>query len=145
MTRTLFIDGSASDSYELGTIKMRLLATADRTDGLFAMGEFAGGEGPWTVPHVHKKSEESFYVMDGLFTFTIGTDDIEAGPGSFIVVPRGLNHVMRAGPDGGRLLTLWTPGGLEAMFIELSRMPVDSLRDPEVRKALSLRFDSIPS
>jgi hypothetical protein len=30
------------------------------------------------------------------------------------------------------------------MFVELSRMPADSLRDPEVRKAISARFDSIP-
>lgn len=42
------------------------------------------------------------------------------------------------------MLTLWTPGGLEAMFKELSQMPVDSLRDPEVRRVVSARFDSIP-
>ena len=52
---------------------------------------------------------------------------------------------MTAAPGGGRLLTLWTPGGAEAMFVELSRMPVDSLRDPEVRKAISARYDSIPA
>lgn len=52
---------------------------------------------------------------------------------------------MRAAPGGRRLLTLWTPGGLEAMFVELSRMPAGSLRDPEVRTAISTRFDSIPA
>jgi hypothetical protein len=53
--------------------------------------------------------------------------------------------VLRAAPGGGRLLTMWVPGGLEAMFVELSRMPPGSLRDPEARKAISARFDSVPT
>jgi hypothetical protein len=30
------------------------------------------------------------------------------------------------------------------MFVELSRMPPGSLRDPKIRKAISARYDSIP-
>ena len=81
---------------------------------------------------------------NGAFTFTLGTEKVQAGPGSFIVVPRGTRHELRAAPGGGRLLTLWVPGGTEAMFVELSRMPPGSLRDPEVRKKISARHDSIP-
>jgi quercetin dioxygenase-like cupin family protein len=133
------------DTLDLGIVTVRLLATAEQTNGAFAVGEFSGGEGPWTVPHVHQHTEESFYVLDGAFTFTLDTDETEARPGSFILVPRGTRHVLRAAPGGGRLLTLWVPGGLEAMFVELSRMPPGSLRDPEARKAISARFDSVPA
>jgi quercetin dioxygenase-like cupin family protein len=144
MTCAQVIEGSRGDTFELGIITLRLLVGTDQTNGSFALGEFSGGEGPWTVLHTHEKTEESFYILDGEFTFTLEADEVEAGPGSFILVRRSTKHVMRAGPGGGRLLTLWTPGGLEAMFVELSRMPADSLRDPEVRKAISARFDSIP-
>jgi quercetin dioxygenase-like cupin family protein len=133
------------DTLDLGIVTVRLLATAEQTNGAFAVGEFSGGEGPWTVPHVHQHTEESFYVLDGAFTFTLDTDETEARPGSFILVPRGTRHVLRAAPGGGRLLTLWIPGGLEEMFVELSRMPPGSLRDPEARKAISARFDSVPA
>jgi quercetin dioxygenase-like cupin family protein len=133
------------DTLDLGIVTVRLLATAEQINGAFAVGEFSGGEGPWTVPHVHQHTEESFYVLDGAFTFTLDTDETEARPGSFILVPRGTRHVLRAAPGGGRLLTLWVPGGLEAMFVELSRMPPGSLRDPEARKAISARFDSVPA
>jgi quercetin dioxygenase-like cupin family protein len=133
------------DTLDLGIVTVRLLATAEQTNGAFAVGEFSGGEGPWTVPHVHQHTEESFYVLNGAFTFTLDTDETEARPGSFILVPRGTRHVLRAAPGGGRLLTLWVPGGLEAMFVELSRMPPGSLRDPEARKAISARFDSVPA
>jgi quercetin dioxygenase-like cupin family protein len=145
MTHPHVTDASNVETLDLGTITLRLLTTSDQTNGAFAVGEFSGGEGPWTVPHVHQHTEESFYVLDGAFTFTLGTDDLEAGPGSFIRVPPGTRHELRAAAGGGRLLTLWVPGGTEAMFVELSRMPPGSLRDPEARKAISERFDSIPT
>jgi quercetin dioxygenase-like cupin family protein len=138
-------DTSSGDVLDLGTIRLRLLAVAEQTNGAFAVGEFSGGEGPWTVPHVHQHTEESFYVLHGAFIFTLGAEDVEAGPGSFIRVPPGTRHELRAGSGGGRLLTVWVPGGTEAMFVELSRMPPGSLRDPEARKAISMRFDSIPT
>jgi mannose-6-phosphate isomerase-like protein (cupin superfamily) len=144
MTHPHVTDASNVETLDLGTITLRLLTTSDQTNGAFAVGEFSGGEGPWTVPHVHQHTEESFYVLDGVFTFTLGTDDLEAGPGSFVRVPSGTRHELRAAAGGGRLLTLWVPGGTEAMFVELSRMPPGSLRDPEARKAISERFDSIP-
>jgi mannose-6-phosphate isomerase-like protein (cupin superfamily) len=144
MSQGQLIQGRTGETYELGNIRLRLLANTRETDGAFALGEFSGGEGPWTVPHVHQKSEESFFILDGRFTFTLGDGEVEAGPGSFVLVARGTRHVMRAAPGGGRFLTLWTPGGLEAMFVELSRLAPDSLRDPAVRTMLSTRFDSIP-
>jgi quercetin dioxygenase-like cupin family protein len=134
-----------ADTLDLGIVKLRLLAAAEQTNGAFAVGEFSGEKGPWTVPHVHRHTEESFYVLDGAFTFTVGGDEVQAGPGAFVAVPRGTSHVLRAAHGGGRLLTLWVPGGLEAMFVELSRMPPGSIRDPEARKAISARFDSVPS
>jgi mannose-6-phosphate isomerase-like protein (cupin superfamily) len=144
MTHPHVTDGADGDTLNLGAITLRLLAVAEQTGGGFAVGEFSGGEGPWTVPHVHQHSDESFYVLNGAFTFTLGTEDVPAGPGSFVRVPRGTRHELRAGSGGGRVLTLWVPGGTEAMFVALSRMPPGSLRDPEARKAISARFDSIP-
>jgi quercetin dioxygenase-like cupin family protein len=54
----------------LGVAQMRVLAAGkDTTDGAFTLAEFTGGPGPWTVPHIHQAMEESFYVLDGAFTF----------------------------------------------------------------------------
>jgi quercetin dioxygenase-like cupin family protein len=139
------VEASGGDTFDLGPIKLRRLVGAAQTSGAFAMGEFSGAAGPWTVPHVHQHTEESFYVLDGAFTFTLGSDEVQVGRGSSILVPRGTRHELRAGPGGGRLLTLWVPGQLEAMFVELSQLPPGSLRDPDVRKAISARHDSIPS
>jgi quercetin dioxygenase-like cupin family protein len=133
-----------ASTYPLGVITMHLLAGAADTDATFAVAEFSGVAGPWTVPHVHQRGEEFFYVLDGAFTFDVGFDEIRVRAGAFLVIPRGTRHQMRAHEDGSRLLTFWTPGGPEEMFKELSRLPAGSIRDPEVRRALGARFDSVP-
>lgn len=137
-------NGSGETIYRLGVVDMRLLAASEDTGGEFALGEFRGAAGPWTVPHVHRHSLETFYVLDGRFTFTVGSDDQHVEAGALLLVPRDTRHVLRAEEDGGRLLVLWTPGGLEQMFVELSGLAPDALRDPETRKAIASRFDSIP-
>ncbi len=88
--------------------------------------------------------EESFFVLEGNFTFTVNNENIRAGPGMYVLVPRGTPHTLEAAGGGGRELTLMVPGGLEAMFLELARMPPDSLRDPAARRAVSAKYDSAP-
>ncbi len=139
-----FVDGAHGEIADLGVARMRLLVRKATTQGTFALGEFRGGEGPWTVPHVHEHLEESFYVLEGTFTFTCGEEEIEATPGAFLIVPRGMPHLMRAGPGGGAFLTLWTPGGLEEMFLELGRLPAGSITNPQVRAEIAARHDSRP-
>ena len=129
----------------LGTIRMRVLAADQATSRAFTLTEFTGGEGPWTVPHIHRAMEESFYVLDGEFTFTVGKEKIPAGAGTYVLVPRGTRHTISAGAGGGRLLALMVPGGLEEMFFELATLPSDSITDPAVRAAISARYDSSPA
>ena len=129
---------------DLGVARMRVLADETVTKA-FSLTEFDGeAEGPWTVPHVHHGFEESFFVLDGEFTFTIGGEPIVAGAGTYLLVPKDTAHTISAGPGGGRFLTLMVPGGLEKMFIELGELPPNAITDPVARKAVSARYDSIP-
>jgi mannose-6-phosphate isomerase-like protein (cupin superfamily) len=131
---------------DLGILRMRVLAAGDAVTGrAFTLAEFTGGEGPWTVPHLHRGMEESFFVLDGEFTFDVGDDVVTAGPDSYVLVPRETRHVLAAGPGGGRCLVLMVPGGQEDMFFELGELGPDSIRDPQVRAAISARYDSVPA
>ena len=130
---------------DLGVMRMRVLAAGDPTGGGFTLTECTGAEGRWSVPHLHQAMEESLYVLDGAFSFTVGGEETVLGPGGATrSVPRGTPHVFGAGPGGGRCLVLMVPGGLEHMFYELSERGADALRDPAVRAAVSARYDSVP-
>jgi mannose-6-phosphate isomerase-like protein (cupin superfamily) len=132
-------------SVDLGVVSMRMLAGGDSTGSAFSLAEFSGeGDGLWTVPHLHQGFEESFFVLDGLFIFTIGDERVEATPGTYLLVPRGTTHGIEAAPGGGRFLTLMVPGGLEEMFFELGNLSENAIRDPAVRRAISDRYDSVP-
>jgi quercetin dioxygenase-like cupin family protein len=132
-------------SVDLGVVGMRVLAGGDLTGKAFTLAEFSGsGTGAWTVPHLHREMEESFFVLDGSFTFTVGGRAIEATSGAYILVPRGTAHTITAAEGGGRFLTLMVPGGLEEMFFELGLLPPNAIRDPAARAAISARYDSIP-
>jgi quercetin dioxygenase-like cupin family protein len=88
--------------------------------------------------------EESFFVLDGGFTFTSGEDRHEVGPSSYLLVPRGTPHMIEAADGGGRLLVLSVPGGVEEMFFELGELPPESITDKAVRSAIAARYDSVP-
>ncbi|WP_246050879.1 cupin domain-containing protein [Nocardioides guangzhouensis] len=125
---------------------MRVLAAGEAaTDRSFTLAEFSGvGAGPWTVPHLHRGFEESFFILDGSFSVTIGEQVTEATPGMYLLVPRDTRHAITASDGGGRFLTLMVPGGLEEMFFELGTLPPNAIRDPVARAAISARYDSVP-
>lgn len=131
----------------LGIARMRVLAAGEATTSrAFTLAEFTGGGGSWTIPHVHRSMEESFFVLGGEFTFPVGEEAIHAGPGSYVLVPRGTRHTISAGAGGGRLLVLMVPGNnWHEMFFELANLPPDSITDPAVRAAISAKYDSIPA
>ena len=133
-------------SVDLGVVRMRVLAAGQEATGArFTLTEFAGTTaGAWTVPHLHRGMEESFYVLEGEFTFTLDGRLTDAGPDSYLLVPRGTPHAIDAAEGGGRMLVLMVPGGLEEMFFELGGLPPDSIRDPQVRAAIAARYDSVP-
>lgn len=58
------------------------------------------GEEPH-LPHQHPRADEVLIVLQGRGTFSIGEEsDVEAGPSSFVYVPRGMLHRIRVpGPE----------------------------------------------
>ena len=65
MTEPLVTGPTDGRTTDLGVVRFRLIAGGEPTRGAFSLAEFSGDEGPWTVPHVHREMEESFYVLDG--------------------------------------------------------------------------------
>jgi hypothetical protein len=59
-------------------------------------------------------------VLTGALEVECGEDLFEAGPGSFVFLPRNLPHVFRTVGGPATALLIITPGGLDTYFDELT-------------------------
>ena len=92
---------------------------SDQTGGAYSLFEVTVGAGGGEGPHIQHREDECFYVLEGRFGFVVEGEQIEAGPGSLVYVPKGVLHAFEnAGETTGRMLVSQTPGGAYESFIE---------------------------
>jgi quercetin dioxygenase-like cupin family protein len=94
-----------------------LKASGRSTGGSLTVMEITVSQGP--PKHTHTREDESFYILTGALEVECGADRFEAGPGSFVFLPRNLPHVFRSVGGPAKALLLVTPGGLDEYFAEL--------------------------
>jgi mannose-6-phosphate isomerase-like protein (cupin superfamily) len=64
--------------------------------------------------HIHAEEDDSFYILEGEMTFVHGDEEVIAGPGTFVLVPPGLEHGFRNDGDVNvRMINVHAPGGFD--------------------------------
>ena len=124
---------------------LTFLATGDDTQGQFALQEQVGRRGNVPPPHIHHREDETFYVLEGEMTFSVGDRTIKATPGTTVFAPRDVAHSFTIDSEQVRILVMNTPAGLEGFFKELS-VPAPSMTLPppaeitysEIQKMMAL-------
>jgi quercetin dioxygenase-like cupin family protein len=99
---------------------MTFLATAEDTQGKFALIEGVARKGNVPPPHIHHREEESFYVLEGEMTVSIADRTVKATPGTMVTVPRHVVHSFTIDSEQLRVLILVTPAGMDGWFKEFS-------------------------
>src|SRR5579863_8303607 len=121
--RPRIITPSQARSINAFGIPMHIMLRAEETGGAFAalVAEFDPGQGP--PPHFHHDHEEYFFVLEGEFELTVGTQTATAGPGSMVFVPRETVHAFKyIGSTRGKILEWGTPGGQERYFEAIDKL-----------------------
>jgi quercetin dioxygenase-like cupin family protein len=110
-------EGSTDASPLGGAVTFKALA--NQTDGSSTAFEAVNPSGEGPPLHVHPAHDEFIYVLDGTLRFRLG-DDVQSAPaGSFVFVPRGLQHTWQnVGDSHARFLAWFVPGarGMEEFF-----------------------------
>jgi mannose-6-phosphate isomerase-like protein (cupin superfamily) len=96
-------DGEAT--WFLGT-RMIIKATAQSSGGTFGLLENRLAAGFSPPLHIHHQEDESFWILEGKLTFVCDGQTYQAGPGSFIYLPRDLPHTFRVDEGPARVLEL---------------------------------------
>ncbi len=107
----------------------RFLATSEETGGRYSMFEAIVLPGGGPPPHIHRREDETFYILEGEITFQIGGERRVAGPGTFVHMPIGNLHAFKNETDQPvKMLVSFAPAGLEEMFFQVGK----DLADGEV-------------
>ncbi|MEU5902980.1 quercetin 2,3-dioxygenase [Micromonospora sp. NPDC047527] len=109
-----------------------LKATGADTNGKLTVAEFVNPPGFAPPLHRHQVEDEMFYVISGTARFLCGGEELEAGPGDFVLLPVGVPHSFVVGADEPlRALQITTPAGFEGFAAEAGcPAPQRRLPDP---------------
>ena len=112
---------------------MTVKASRDLTgnDG-FAMLEALIPSGSAPPPHIHEHDDEAWYVLEGEVEFTVAGRSLNAGPGSFVFAPKGVQHGFRVTSSTPlKILTMTWPAGFADFVRELGEPAADRTLPPE--------------
>jgi mannose-6-phosphate isomerase-like protein (cupin superfamily) len=114
--------------------------SSDETDGRYSVWEVEAAPNNGPPLHRHSREDESFYVLEGEFSFPYGNKQTKAGKGQFMYVPRGEFHTYKnIGTSFGKLLLIVTPPKFEK-FCEEIGIPVEgeksSFQPPQITPAV---------
>lgn len=106
-----------------------LRAGAEHTAGAFGLVEQIAPVGAGSPYHVHRREDESFFVLEGELEFVSEGRRFTSGAGSFVFLPRNIPHGFRVvGDSPARFLILVNPAGFERFVTEVG--------EPAVRREL---------
>ena len=122
------------------------LGAPDAEDGRVSAAEFWMPAQFGPPLHVHHREDELLQILDGTLRVVCGQADVTLAAGAFAYLPRGVPHTFRVlGDEPARMLAVFTPGGLERMFVE-SGVPTEHAALPDgahtqvALEALTARF-----
>jgi len=99
------------EGHRVGNVEF-LARTVDTPRFTFAIIEIAAGR--QLEEHIHDDEDDAFYILDGEMTFTLEGEPVAAPPGTFVLVPPGVEHGFRN--DGAvpvRMLNIHAPAGFD--------------------------------
>lgn len=110
----------------------RFLATAEDTDGAYALWHATIPPGGGPPLHVHHNEDERFDILTGHLRFRVNEKELQAGPGDSLIANREVPHAFFNDTDEpATMLIHVTPGGMEKMFHEFGKVVVSPDAVPE--------------
>ena len=99
------------EGHRLGNVEF-LARTKDTPRFTFGIIEIAPGR--VLESHVHDGEDDAFYILEGEMTFVVGSERVAAPPGTFVLVPPGVEHGFANEQDVPvRMLNIHAPAGFD--------------------------------
>ncbi|HXN57208.1 MAG TPA: cupin domain-containing protein [Candidatus Angelobacter sp.] len=104
-------------SFDLGGFGVLFKIFGSETGGALAVVEHTVHPHRLVPPHTHSDVDEYSYVIEGEMGARIGDRVISAGPGTYVLKPRGIMHTFWNATDRpARILEILSPAKFEKFF-----------------------------
>lgn len=84
---------------------------------------------------------EIFYILEGEIEFKFDNETVVATAGMTINVPPKIPHDVTC-RNGGKLLTIFSPGGFDRYLAELPALSAEQLASEELMTTLAEKYDT---
>ena len=115
-------DGGITKWFNGDILSVKL--TAGQSGGALGLIEATVPPGGGPAPHIHRSTDETFYLISGQLEFLQGKRVLTASAGDLVFCPRGITHrFTNPGIQPARMIFIYTPGGAEGLFVEAGDEP----------------------
>lgn len=140
MKQQITPDGQGQN-YDWSNDHIYIKSAQELTDGRLTLVEDTLKPGFHLARHYHKQMVEIFYVLEGEITFQFDDETVIATKGMTIQIPPNVWHDVKCA-KGGKLLTIFTPGGFDNYLIEMASLTDKQFADEAFMTALAEKYDS---
>jgi mannose-6-phosphate isomerase-like protein (cupin superfamily) len=116
--------------------------TASDTDGTFEIFDEQCKPGFESRLHMHTKSFQVCYVVDGAGEFQLGDQVFHARKGACVNIPPGVPHKVGS-KEGMRMLMVYSPPGLEGMMAAMKGLSPEQLADGALTSKILAEHDTV--
>jgi len=108
--------------------RIRFRTSAKETIGFYAVFEVVADPGNGVPTHIHNNEDEHFLILEGTLHMANGKERLEAPAGTVVTVKKGVPHAWaNLGEIPVRMLSIFSPGHIEAMFKDVGSPKTDDL------------------
>jgi mannose-6-phosphate isomerase-like protein (cupin superfamily) len=129
--------------YEWANDAVRVTTPTSFTDGALNVVEDTLKPGFHLARHHHKRMTEIFYVLDGEVSFVFDDRRVDAMHGMAVNIAPGEHHEVFT-ESGGRLITIFAPGGFDLYLAEVAEIVAAGQDDDASMTRLGHKYDIWP-
>ncbi len=142
MQKLRLVEPEGGNLIAAGANRLNIMVAAGDTGGSFELIEETCQPGFVSRMHKHDARSQTFYIIEGSAEVIVGAKSFTAEQGACVHVPPGVPHQIESG-GGMKMLMVFSPGGMEALFQAVEDLTPEQKADPEFTKALSASHDTI--
>ena len=109
-------NGNPENSRAIPGALFHFLVSGRQTNDQFSLIYIEVHKGNEPPAHTHQREDESYYILEGQIRFWIGDTIIDAKPGDFVHLPKGIPHKFELQSEFVKELMWVTPSGLDKWF-----------------------------